>query len=141
MTLALGTQHIAAQLAASLAFADDAPGPSVIRLYTTTQPATGAAPGGAAQAEITLAKPCATLAAGVLTLHVADPAGALVLASGLPRWARWARSDGLLVADGTVTDMDHGGDFKLQGGTTPVGETSPQLQAGGVVLLGAVEMA
>ena len=140
MTFAIGPEHALAQLAASLVFADAGGGPSVIRAYTTTQPATGAAPGGAEQVAIVLAQPCATLAAGVLTLHPADPTGAMVLASGLPRWARWERFDGLLVADGTVTDIANGGDFTLTGAATPPGETSPMLYAGGRALLGAVTL-
>lgn len=140
MTFAIGPEHALAQLAASLAFADAGGGPSVIRAYTTTQPATGAAPGGAEQVAIVLAQPCATLAAGVLTLHPADPTGAIVLANGLPRWARWERFDGLLVADGTVTDTANGGDFTLTGAATPPGETSPMLYAGGRALLGTVTL-
>lgn len=140
MTFAIGTAHALAQLAASIAFADDAPGASAIDLFSTAQPATGAAPGGDALTTVLLAKPCATLAAGVLTLHPADPAGTLVLNSGIPLWARWRRSDMTLIADGTVTDADNGGDFTVSGGVTPPGETSPQLVAGGLVLLGAVTL-
>ena len=138
MTFAIGPEHALAQLAASLVFADAGGGPSVIRAYTTTQPATGAAPGGTEQAAIVLAQPCGAIAAGGLTLNPADPTGALVLATGLPRWARWERFDGLLVADGTVTDTANGGDFTLTGAATPPGETSPMLYAGGRALLGAV---
>ena len=140
MTIAIGPEHALAQLAASLVFADAGGGPSVIKVYTTTQPATGAAPGGAEQAAIVLAQPCATLAAGVLTLHPADPTGAMVLATGLPVWARWERFDGVLVGDGTVTDIANGGDFTLTGAATPDGETSPMLYAGGRALLGAVTL-
>lgn len=138
MTFEIGPELAAAQLAASIAFADNAPGPSSILLFTTPKPAAGAAPGGSPQAVIALAKPCATLAGGVFTLHVADPAGALVLSSGIPRWGRWQRSDGVLVGDGSVTDMLGDGDFRVVGGTTPAGDDSPQLQAGGAVLLGEV---
>lgn len=140
MTFAIGPEHAAAQLAASIAFADDAAGPSEIRLYATPQPATGAAPGADPLATIALTTPCATLAAGVLTLHPADLAGSMVLVSGIPRWARWLRSDEVLVADGIVTDVDNGGDFTVEGGTTPDGDTSPQLIAGGLVLLGTVTL-
>ena len=140
MTWQIGSDHALAQLAATLAFADAGGGPSVICLYTTVQPAAGAAPGGDAQAEITLAQPCGTIAGGVLTLHAADPAGALVTATGLPRWARWKRADGVLVGDGTVTDAANGGDLTVTGAATPPGETSPMLLAGGRALLGAVNL-
>lgn len=139
MTWALGADHIAAQLAASIAFADAASGPSRIRLYTTDQPAAGADPGGAHIVEIVLAKPCATLADGVMTLHAAS-GGAMVLAGGKPKWARWDRSDGKLVADGKTVDAEHelDGDLVIVGGTTAPGDDSPTLQAGGLVLLGAL---
>ena len=138
MTLVIGTDHALAQLAASIAFADAGALPSVIRLYADAGAATGAAPVSAPLAEVTLAKPCGTIAAGQLTLHVADPAGAMVLATGQPRAAHWVNGAGLLVAAGTVTDMDHGGDFRVGGASTPPGDDTPTLYAGGLVLLGAV---
>lgn len=140
MTWALGTDHIAVQLAASIAFADAASGPSRIRLYTTDQPTTpGGDPGGTHIAEIVLAKPCATLADGVMTLHPVS-GGAMVLTSGKPKWARWDRSDGKLVADGKTVDVEHEleGDLVVVGGTTVPGDDSPTLQAGGLVLLGVL---
>lgn len=134
----IGTEHTLAQLAASLAFADAGAQPSRILLYADAGAATGAAPSGAPLAEIILSKPCATLAAGVLTLHPADASGAMVLTTGVSRAARWVSGEGYLVAAGTVTDMDHAGDFRIGGATTAPGEDSPNLYAGGLVLLGAV---
>ena len=136
--MTIGPEHALAQLAASLAFADTGAQPSVIRLYADAAVATGAAPTGPPMAEITLAKPCGTLAAGELTLHTADPAGAMVAVSGIPRAARWITGAGLLVAAGSVTDPGNGGDFRVAGGATAPGDTSPTLYAGGKVLLGAV---
>lgn len=136
MTFAIGPVIAAAQLAATVAAADDTAGPCVIHLYANTQPAMGAAAGADPLVSITLAKPCATLAAGVFTLHPAEVQGALVLTPGVPRWGRWERSDGVLVADGTVTDVDNGGDFQVAGAPTAPGDTSPSLYAGGRVLLG-----
>lgn len=138
MSLTIGPAHALAQLAATLAFADAGAQPSSIRLYADVGAATGAAPSGTALAEITLAKPCGTIAAGQLALHVADPTGAMVLATGQPRAAQWISGAGLLVAAGTVTDMDHGGDFRIGGASTPPGDDTPALYAGGLVLLGAV---
>ncbi|MDP4074947.1 hypothetical protein [Acidovorax sp. A1169] len=139
MTWTLGTDHIAAQLAATIAFADGASGPSRIRLYTTDQPAAGGDPGAPHIVDIVLAKPCATLADGVMTLHPAS-GGAMVLTSGRPKWARWERSDAKLVADGKTVDAEHelDGDLTIVGGTTAPGDDSPTLQAGGLVLLGAL---
>lgn len=140
MSWEIGPEHALAQLAASIVFADAAEGPSSILLFTTARPVAGGSPGGAHQAEVVLAKPCATISGGVITLHVADPAGAMVLASGIPRWARWLRGDGLLVGDCDVTDATGGGDLTVIGGTTPEGDNSPMLYAGGRVLLGTVSL-
>lgn len=140
MTFAIGPEIAAAQLVATAAAADHIAGPSVIHLYANTQPAPGAPAGAAPVASITLAQPCATVAGGVLTLHPADNTGAMVLSTGIPRWARWERGDGALVADGTVTDGDNGGDFQVAGAGTAPGETSPTLYAGGLVLLGATSL-
>ena len=138
MTMVIGQDHALAQLAASIAFADTGAQPSRIRLYADAGAATGAAPAGDPLAEITLAKPCGTIAAGQLTLHVADAAGALVLVTGQPRAAQWVSGDDKLVAAGTVTDMDHSGDFRIGGASTAPGDDTPTLYAGGLVLLGAV---
>lgn len=134
----IGPEHAAFQLAASIVFADGGTGPSRVRLYATPKPAVGGSPGGTHIAEIVLAKPCATLAAGVMTLNPATPGGAMVMTSGMPLWGRWDRSDGLLVVDGTVSDDAHDGFFQVTGGTTLPGDESPTLQAGGLVLLGAL---
>ena len=136
--MVVGPQHALAQLAASLAFADAGPLNAAIYLYADAALAAGGEPVDAPLAEIELAKPCGTIAAGVLTLHVATPGGNLVAVTGIPRAARWLNGDGDLVAAGTVTDADGGGDFTVTGGTTAPGETSPTLYAGGLVLLGAV---
>lgn len=136
--MVISPAHAAAQLAATMTFADAAPPASSIVLYADAGAATGAAPASAALATITLAQPCGTLAAGTLTLHPASPGGAMVLTSGVARAAQWVRGDGVLVAAGTVTDLDGGGDFRLGGAVTAPGETAPTLYAGGLVLLGAV---
>ena len=136
--MVIGPEHALAQLAASLAFADAGANPSRIYLYADAAVATGAAPTASPLAEIELAKPCGTIAGGVLTLHPADSAGTLVLVTGIPRAARWVSGDDMLVSAGTVTDMGHSGDFRISGGTTAAGDDSPTLYAGGLVLLGDV---
>ena len=127
--LTLGPEHIAAQLAASIAFADTGALPSRIQLFAD------AALGGAMLAEIVLAKPCAALASGKLALYPAS-ATPLVTVSGVPVSARWLNGAGLLVASGSVTDLEHDGAFRVGGGATAPGNASPTLYAGGVVLLG-----
>ena len=52
----------------------------------------------------------------------------------------WVNGAGALVTEGRVTDDANGGDFQVTGGTTPPGETSPLLQAGGLVVLGATSL-
>lgn len=135
MTFSISAEHAAAHLAATVAFADAGADASKIRLYS------GADGTGTMLAEAALAKPCATLAGGMLTLHVADAAGAMVLASGIPRSMRWVSGAGLTVAIGTVTDFDHDGDVRLIGSGTAEGETSPNLYAGGLVALPEITFA
>lgn len=126
----ISPEHAAAQLAATVAFADAGSGPSRIRLYS------GENGTGDLLADVILAKPCGTVAAFTLILHPLDAAGTMVLLSGIPRSGRWVSGAGLLVAAGTVTDLDHDGSFRILGAGTAEGETSPNLYAGGLVRLG-----
>ena len=121
-TWRIGTALALAQLQAAITTADAGPGPSKVQLFATARHATAdGAMGDAPQAEVLLAVPCATIVGGALVLHVADEGGALV-------------------TEGRVTDDANGGDFQVTGGTTPPGETSPLLQAGGLVLLGTTSL-
>ena len=130
-----------AQLQAAITTADAGPGPSKVQLFATTRHATAdGAMGDAPQAEVLLAVPCATIVGGALVLQVADAGGTLVQATGLPRWGQWVNGAGALMAEGSVTNEANGGDFQVTGGTTPPGETSPLLQAGGLVVLGATSL-
>ena len=95
---------------------------------------------GAVQAEVVLARPSATVVNGTLVLHVRDAAGAMVMATGIPRWADWHAADGALLAGGEVSDSDHTGPWRLFGGQTPEGETSPLLYAGSLVQLGETSL-
>lgn len=140
-TWRIGPVTALAQLQATIEAADAGPGPSKIRLYTTARhiELDGAA-GDLPQAEVVLAVPCASIVGGALVLRVADEGGTLVQTTGLPRWGQWVNGAGALVAEGSVTDDANGGDFRVTGGTTPPGETSPLLQAGGLVVLGATSL-
>ena len=73
MTLAISPAHKLARLTGTLTFADVGPQNSRIRLYATTQPATGGDPGGGLLVEILLAKPCGEINASVLTLKQFEP--------------------------------------------------------------------
>ena len=140
-TWRIGPALALAQLHAAITTADAGPGPSKVRLYTTARPdALGDDPGAAPQAEVVLAVPCATIVGGALVLHPADTGGTLVQITGTPRWGQWVSGAGTIVAEGSVTDADHGGDFQVAGGATPPGETSPLLQAGGLVVLGTTSL-
>lgn len=70
-----------------IAFLDAGPDPATIELYDGTRPANGAAvTTQVLLATLHLDKPCATVAAGVMTLLSAD--APLVMATGTPTWAR-----------------------------------------------------
>lgn len=131
MTLAISQAHNVARLAGTAAFADTGVQNSRIWLYDTVQPAFGADPGGAPLVEILLAKPCGTIAAGVLTLLQANPGGDLIASTGSALWGRWVNGSGDIVADGTVSDAAGTGDFKVSG------TTGTLLYAGARALLGA----
>jgi len=132
---------VVAQLLGLLARADAGTGASVLALYTTARPALITdVHADAPQAGIVLAKPCGGMVGGALVLYVADPAGAMVMAQGMPRWGEWIAGDGAVLARFDVTDMDHGGGIRVIGGTTPEGETSPMLYPGGLVQLGLVAL-
>lgn len=131
----------AAQIQATLERFGVGAGPAKLHLYTSTRPATPQdAPGADPQVIIELATPPGSVTAGVLSLVPATAGGTLVLLDGIPRWGRFFAADGEPMADGDVTDSTHGGDIPLLGGTTPGGETSPMLYAGGLVLLGTVAL-
>ena len=137
----VGPEAAAAQLAATIARADQGAGFACVRIYTTPQPASIAVPRtDTPQAEVVLLKPCAAIVDGALVMYPRDVEGTLVMSTGLPRWGLWVNGAGAIVAEGSVTDESNGGDFQVAGGATPPGETSPLLQAGGLVLLGATSL-
>lgn len=130
-----------AQLAAIVVRADVGPANARLALYTTTRPTLITdIHADAAQAQIVLAKPCGAIVDGALILHVRDLAGALVQFNGQPRWAEWIAADGAVLTRCDVSDMDSGGGIRIIGGTTPEGQTSPMLYAGGLVQLGLVAL-
>ena len=134
-----GAGLITAQLAATVTYADAASGASRLQIYSAMPEGDArAVPAGALLVSVILAKPCGTVAGEVLTLTPATLGGNVALAGGFARWCRWVRTDGALVFAGNVTDMANGGFFRLAGGYTPDGETSPLLQAGGLVMFGTM---
>lgn len=120
MTLAITTAHLAARSAASIAHADDGPGPSTLRLYD--------APGGTLLATRTLDKPCGSVnAAGLIVL--AASANDLVAETGSVGWFEWCDGGGVVIATGTVSDEEGDGDIQLRG------TSGTNVYAGGRVLL------
>lgn len=138
--LYLGPEHINAQLLASLVFADGGGAAAKIVIYSSLPGSPRDVPVGGHLAEVLLAKPCGSVAGESLTLIPESAGGTMILAAGFARWARFVRSDGRLVAAGTVSNAEGVGAFRLVGGNTPEGETTPYLQAGGLVVFGALTL-
>ena len=135
MSMGISAAHNDYRLAGSIAFADSAATPSRIQFFTAVYPTLGATlgatPAETPVLEIVLAVPCGEVVDHVLVLEQASSTGDLIMATATVVWARWVNGDGVLVADGTVTDSAGDGDFKLAGtdGTT--------LYAGARAILGA----
>ncbi|MGP3505845.1 hypothetical protein FRC97_19020 [Paracidovorax citrulli] len=136
----IGPALALAQLQAAIVRADQGSGNARVRCYLTERPdSIATAHADSAQFEIVLAKPCASIVDGMLVMHPAEDAS-MVLQTGIPRWGDWIAASGAILARATVSDMDHGGGWRLVGGETPSGETSPLLRAGGLVQLGATAL-
>lgn len=79
---------------------DKAALPGSLAIFATAQPPTGDPPGGAWLVNIPLQKPCGTVANGVITFAVTQPAQ--VNPGGTALWARGYDGDGNFVVDGNV---------------------------------------
>ncbi len=134
MTMEISAAHNTARLQATLTFANTGTANPTIEFYATTRPAFADASGGAPLVVVTLAKPCGSVAGGVLSLIQADPAGDLVTVTGSPLWARWLNGDGVIVAEGNVSDDAGAGDFRI------AGTSGVSLYAGGSLLLGTTAL-
>lgn len=100
MSLQFSTATRSARAEAVVGQFDKAATAGRLELYTTIQPAAGAAPGGSPIVTITLQKPCGTVTAGVIAFAISVPAQ--ILASGDVLWARGVDGDGNWVCDGNV---------------------------------------
>lgn len=130
-----------AQMQATLVLLNTGSGSARIVTYTTVRPGSINEPHShVPQATIELAVPAGEVIAGVLHLYPKDAQGALVMHPGIPRWGDLISRSGVIVARATVTDVDHGGGFRVMGGDTPEGDDSPLLYAGSKVQLGAVSL-
>lgn len=98
MTLAITPAHNAARLSGTRAHLDEGAGNAALRIYGGTRPATPSdAPPGALLVQITLTKPCGSVANGVLTLS--QQADGLIATSGTATWARAVNGDGITAFD------------------------------------------
>ena len=115
----------AAQLEATVAFADAGSANACIAVYDATENLL---------VTIQMAKPCGTVTGGVLQLHQQLPSGDLIAETGIATHADWFAGNGSLVARGSVSDESGVGPFIL-GGTS-----GTQLYAGGRAILGVTEI-
>lgn len=124
-----------AQLHGTLTRLDGTMGNARIRLYSSTRP-DGVGQGVDPMVEIVLARPAGVITSdGLMRLSPESPGGTMVLVSGTPRWGELVASDGTALADGSVTDTDHGGCFQVSGGQIHEGDDSPLFYAGSILSL------
>lgn len=115
MTVQISVEHREYRLEATITFADLGPDNSIIQIFDSSQPAFGGAAGAPPLVEMILAKPCGSVASGVLVLEQEDPTGDMILVEGDAVWGRWLNGNGDIVADGDVTDDSGSGFFKVAG--------------------------
>ena len=121
MTLVVTTRHANARHVGSVTDLDTGTGNAAVRIYGGTRPATpDTVPSSAMLVQISLTKPCGTVANGLLTLTQLEDG--LIGETGIATWARIVNGDGL-----TAFDVDAG-----QGvGAWEVQLAQSQLYAGG----------
>jgi len=121
MTLAVDTRHANARHQGSINDLDAGVGSAAVRIYGGARPATpDDTPTSAMLTQITLTKPCGTVADGLLTLTQLEDG--LITETGIATWARIVNGDGL-----TAFDCDAGGGV----GAWEVQLVQAQLYAGG----------
>ena len=98
MTLALTTKHANARHAGSIADLDTGTGNAGVRIYGGTRPATpDDVPSSAMLVQISLTKPCGTVADGLLTLTQLEDS--LITETGTATWARFVDGNGATCFD------------------------------------------
>lgn len=119
-----------ARLRGLLAYLDTGAGNARLLVYADAQrPDFGEPSALPVLVDLPLAKPCGTVADGVLQLHMRDAGGAMIQASGVGTWARLVTAADALAMDLDVSDDAEGapGQIQIPGGT--------QLYAGGYMTL------
>jgi hypothetical protein len=120
----------AAASAGRLTFLDLGAGNATIETYGTARPAANADPGGTPLLITTLAKPAGEVVGGSIILAADEPAGDLVLQSGIAVWARFKNGDGDWVFDCDVSADGGGGEVQFidiqlyAGGRAPLSPSS-----------------
>jgi hypothetical protein len=121
MNLGLAVSLRSARLGLVAVALDAAATPGLVRLYSGTQPATGASiTSQVLQCSVPLNDPCATLAGTVLTFPSATADGVRVAADTIT-WARFVDGDGNFVLDGDVTVSGGGGFVTVSAVTGAIG--------------------
>ena len=124
MGIALADTIRTARATAILTAMDAGSGPAVMKFYTATQPAKGAAiTDQTLLGTVTCSDPAGTVTSGVLTLSAISD-DSLADADGVATWARVLDSDGAFIMDITVTN---------NAGTGPIKMVSTQIYAGGII--------
>jgi len=125
MTLSISDAHRDARSQATITFADLGAGRSHIDFYDA---------GNNLLVSMGLKKPSGTLVAGVIVLEQYNAAGDQVLLDGEAVLGKWINGNGVLVAQGDVSDASGAGDFKISG------TIGTMLYAGAYALLGVTAL-
>lgn len=98
MTIGLTIKHANARHNGSIADLDSGTGNAAVRIYGGVRPATSNdVPGSAMLVQISLTKPCGTVAGGLLTMTQLEDG--LIAETGDPTWARFVDGDGATCFD------------------------------------------
>ena len=104
--------HNDARLAASLARLDSGSGFAVINLYDGVAPSPGGSPASSLLlVEIVLPKPSGEIVSNALSLFVSPLA--IIINSGVARWARWLAGNSHWSGDSDVTDSAGNGFIRI----------------------------
>lgn len=125
MTLTITQAHKDARSQATIAYADLGSANASLVLYDASNNLL---------VTIGLKKPCGTMVGGVIVLQQANATGDQILLGGDAVFGKWFSGNGLLMAQGSVSDSLGSGDFKISG------TTGTTLYAGAYAVLGTTAL-
>ncbi|MBH2008095.1 MAG: hypothetical protein I8H71_00440 [Xanthomonadaceae bacterium] len=125
MTLTITQPHRDARSQATITYADLGAGRSKLDLYDASNNLL---------VSMSLKKPSGTIVSGFIVLEQYNTTGDLILLDGDAVIGKWVNGDGVLMAQGDVSDMAGAGDFKVSG------TTGTTLYAGAYALLGTTSL-